>query len=115
MKFTSTAATLATNESDLSSPENKISRKDQHFIKAMMKLNESMDKNILKEKEPGINRLKSHKKNLILNTSATPPFDTAASAPSEFYLTFLAKKSQFKAKDMLYFYWTKSISTQTHI
>ncbi len=39
----------------------------------MLKLNESVDKNIIKatkekeDKEPGFNRLEEHKKNLILN------------------------------------------------
>jgi hypothetical protein len=95
------------NNSDLSSPEQKISSKNQHFINAMLKLNESVDKNILKaikekdEKEPGFNRLEHYKKNLILNASTLNPFETAASTPTEFYSNFLVKKSQFKAKDML--------------
>jgi hypothetical protein len=38
---------------------------------------------------------------LILNASAVPHYSTAASSPTEFYMTFLSKKSQFKAKDML--------------
>jgi hypothetical protein len=47
----------------------------------MLKLNESVDKNILKsnlekaEKEPGFTRLEEYKKNMILNASAPPPFD----------------------------------------
>ena len=66
----------------------------------MLKLNESVDKNILKatrekeEKDPGFPRLEHHKKNLILNASALPPYDLQAENPTEFYSTFLAKKSQ---------------------
>jgi hypothetical protein len=36
-----------------------------------------------------------------LNALAVPPFTTAAESSTEFYATFLAKKSLFKAKDML--------------
>jgi len=53
------------------------------------------------DKEPGFSRLEEHRKNLILNASAQPPFSTAASSPTEFYTAFLARKSQFKAKDMI--------------
>jgi hypothetical protein len=73
----------------------------------MLKLHETMDKNQLKqsiekeEKEPGFNRLESYRKNLILNASATPPFDVPALKPTKFYNTFLSKKSQFKAKEMM--------------
>jgi hypothetical protein len=47
------------DESDLSSPDQKTPWKDQHFINAMLKLNETTDKNIFKsikekeDKEPG--------------------------------------------------------------
>jgi hypothetical protein len=107
LNFSEPNNTTLSDESDLSSPDQKISRKDQHFISAMLKLNETINENILKsikdkeDKEPGFNRLETHKKNLILNASASPPFDTSASNPTEFYATFLAKKSQFKAKEML--------------
>jgi len=37
----------------------------------------------------------------ILNASATPPYDIAPSEPTELYSQFLAKKSQFKAKELL--------------
>jgi hypothetical protein len=69
----------------------------------MIKLHDSMDKTSKskEKKEPGFKQLKSHRKKLILNAFAVPPFLTAATAPTEFYKTFLAKKSQFKAKDML--------------
>ncbi len=45
--------------------------------------------------------MESHQKNLILNASAIPPFDSKAAQPTEFYIAFLAKKSLFKAKDFL--------------
>jgi hypothetical protein len=73
----------------------------------MMKLHDTMDRNNLKQSkekdecEPGFNRLELHRKKLILNASATPPFDTQASHPTEFYNSFLSKKSQFKAKEMM--------------
>jgi hypothetical protein len=38
---------------------------------------------------------------MILNASAIPPFDDPAPSPTEFYSSFLKKKSQLKAKDML--------------
>lgn len=91
------------SDGSLSSPDQKISRKDQVFINTMLKLHDSMDKSSREklDKEPGFSRLEEHRKNLILNASATSPFTEAASSPSEFYTAFLAKKSQFKAKDMI--------------
>jgi hypothetical protein len=91
------------SDSDLSSPELKVSKKDHYLINTMIKLHDTMDKSSKnkEDKEPGFNRLESHRKSLILNTSAPPPFTKAASSPTEFFKTFLAKKSQFKAKDML--------------
>jgi len=90
-------------DSEVSSPENKISKKDHYLINTMIKLHDSMDKSskMKEEKEPGFKRLESHRKQLILNASAVPPFSSAAKAPTEFYQAFLSKKSQFKAKDML--------------
>jgi len=69
----------------------------------MIILHDTMDKNskTREEKDPGFDRLESHRQRLILNASAIPPFDTVATTPTEFYLSFLAKKSQFKAKDVL--------------
>ncbi len=69
----------------------------------MLKLHDSMDKSSREksDKEPGFSRLEEHRKNLILNASAQPPFSTAASSPTEFYTAFLARKSQFKSKDMI--------------
>jgi hypothetical protein len=96
-----------TNESDnnasVSSPQRKVSRKDDFLINTMIKLHETMDKSskIKEEKDPGFNRLELHWKKLILHASAVPPFDTEAPSPTEFYQSFLSKKSQFKAKDML--------------
>jgi hypothetical protein len=68
----------------------------------MLRLHDSMDKSYKEksDKEPGFARLKEHRKNLVLNASAPPPFTTAASKPTEFLHAFLAKKNQFKAKDM---------------
>jgi hypothetical protein len=45
--------------------------------------------------------MEDHQKNIILNTSASHPFKTPATAPTEFYSNFLPKKSQFKAKELL--------------
>jgi hypothetical protein len=73
----------------------------------MLKIHESFDNNISKsnrekeEKEPGFKRLEIHKKNLILNASASPPFDQQADEPTEFYKLFLQKKTQFKDKEFL--------------
>jgi len=91
------------DNSDLSSPENKISKKDHVFINTMMKLHDMMDKSSKskEDKEPGFKYLEAHCKKMILNALAVPPFTTAAESPTEFYATFLAKKCQFKAKDML--------------
>jgi hypothetical protein len=90
-------------EDDASSPEHKISKKDQVFLSTMLKISDTMDKNYKEEsnKEPGFSRLEEHRKNLFLNASALPPYDTPAPQPMEFLTTFLAKKSQFKAKDMI--------------
>ena len=91
------------SDSGVSSPENKISKKDHYLINTMIKLHDTMDKSSKTkgEKEPGFKRLESHRKLLILNASAIPPFSKAADKPTEFLSNFLAKKSQFKAKDML--------------
>jgi hypothetical protein len=73
----------------------------------MLKLHDSIHKNSLKqtlekdEKEPGFHRLEPYTKNLILNASALPPFDIQAPKLTESYTTFLSKKSQFKAKEMI--------------
>jgi hypothetical protein len=66
-----------------------------------------MDKQSLKiqrdyeDKEPGFAKLESHHQQLILNALAQPPYDSPAMTPTEFYSTFLKKKSQFKAKETL--------------
>ena len=85
----------------------KVSRRDEHLISTMLKIHESFDNNITRsnkekqDKEPGFKRLELHKKNLILNASAEPPYDTQAKEPSEFFKNFLQKKTQFKAKEFL--------------
>jgi hypothetical protein len=91
------------DDSAVPSPDQKMSRKDHYLINTMIKLHDTMDKTSKskEDKEPGFSRLESHRKNLILNASALPPFTTAAEKPTEFFMSFLAKKSQFKAKDML--------------
>jgi hypothetical protein len=91
------------SDSDVSSPNNKVSKKDHYLINTMRKLHDTMDKTSKskEEKKPGFKRLETHRKNLILNASAIPPFSKAATNPTEFFTAFLAKKSQFKAKDML--------------
>jgi len=91
------------SESGVSSPENKILKKDHYLINTMIKLHDMIDKSSKnkEDKEPGFKRLETHRKTLILNASAVPPFNKAAEHPKEFLTNFLAKKSQFKAKDML--------------
>jgi hypothetical protein len=95
--------TNSDSDEDVSSPDQKLSKKDHYFLSTMLKINDAMDKNYKdkSEKEPGFNRLEEHRKNLILNASAIPPFDEKAPQPTEFFTAFLAKKSQFKVKDML--------------
>jgi len=100
-------ASLTLDESDsdgsITSPDQKVSKKDQMFINALLKLHDSMDKTYKEKsaKEPGFSRMEEHCKILVLNASASPPFTDPASSPTEFYTAFLAKKSQFKAKDMI--------------
>ncbi len=73
----------------------------------MLKISDTLDNNMLRtskdrdEKEPGFARLEHHKKSMILNASAVPPFEFPAETPTEFYASFLSKKSQLTAKDML--------------
>ncbi len=95
------------SESGIDSPDQKISRKDSYILSTVLKLHDSLDKSNQKnsqekaDKEPGFHRLETHRKNLILNASACPPYDSPAQGPNEFYKSFLAKKSQFKAKEMI--------------
>jgi hypothetical protein len=56
---------------------------------------------VQEEKEPGFARLEHYQKNLILNASAIPPYENPATTLTEFYLSLMAKKSQFKAKEAL--------------
>jgi hypothetical protein len=99
------------SEDSESSPDQKVSRKDKIFINTMLKLHDSMDKSYREksDKEPGFSRLERYRKNLILNASALPPFTAAATTPTDFYTTFLAKKSQFKAK------FTSSSQRKSHL
>jgi hypothetical protein len=77
----------------------RFQEKTDYMINTMIKLHESMDKSSKnkEDKDPGFNRRELHRKKLILHASAVPPFDTEAPSPTEFYQSFLAKKSQFKA------------------
>ncbi len=106
-KHTSSTDSADFDSGNIPSPDQKMSRKDHYIIHTMMKLHDTMDQNNLKqtlekeEKEPGFNRLEPHLKNLILNASAPAPFDVQAPKPTEFYMKFLSKKSQFKAKEMM--------------
>ncbi len=85
----------------------KVSHTDHHLLNTIQKINDNMDKQTLRsqkereEKEPGIARLESYWKSLILNASASPPYDSPADCPTEFYNLFLSKKSQFKGKEAL--------------
>jgi hypothetical protein len=72
----------------------------------MLKIHELVNKLLRnaserEEKEPSFKKLEPHKKQLILNVSAIPPYDSSSLEPTKFYSQFLAKKSQFKAKEML--------------
>ncbi len=54
----------------------------------MLKINDNLDEHSLKIL-------------MILNASATPPLDSPANSPTEFYANFLQRKSQFKAKELI--------------
>ncbi len=81
--------------------------KDTHIVHTLLKISETLDQNSLRataeteKKEPGFKKLEPHRQQLILNASATHPFDRAASTPTPFYLEFLSQKQQFKAKELL--------------
>jgi hypothetical protein len=72
---------------------------DNYLINSMIKLHDTMDRNSKskEDKDPGFKRIELHRKKLVLYASTITPFDTKASSPTDFYLSFLAKKSQFKA------------------
>ncbi len=99
------------NSSDLedcvSSPDQKVSKMDHYLLNTVLKLHETLDKSNQKitqekeAKEPGFHRLEPHQKNLVLNASAVPPYDALAPSPNDFYNSFLRKKSQCKAKEMI--------------
>jgi hypothetical protein len=73
----------------------------------MLKINDNLDEHSLKilkdsdKKEPGFAKLQEHRQLMILNASATPPLDSPANSPTEFYANFLQRKSQFKAKELI--------------
>jgi len=77
------------------------------IVNTLLKISEAMDQNSLRaveekeKKDPGFKKLEPHRQQLILNASATHPFDSAAPSPTPFYLEFLAQKQQFKAKELL--------------
>ncbi len=93
-------ATSPTDFSNLPSPEQKMSHKDNYFINAMLKLNESVGNNILKgakekeDKEPGFSSLEVHKNILILYNSLLLPFDMAATDYSKRILQGLPHKKE---------------------
>jgi hypothetical protein len=66
----------------------------------MLKINDAMDKNYKdkSEKEPGFNRLEEHRKNLILNVSAIPPFDVKRLNQPIFLPLFCPRKVNLKLK-----------------
>jgi hypothetical protein len=77
-----------------------MSHKDNYFINAMLKLNESVGNNILKgakekeDKEPGFSSLEVHKNILILYNSLLLPFDMAATDYSKRILQGLPHKKE---------------------
>ncbi len=103
LKHNKSIPTSPESDDEFFSPDSKISRKDKHFLSAMLKIHDTLDKNMLRtskdreEKEPGFARLELHKKTLILNASACLPFEDSATSPTEFYSSFLSKKSQLQS------------------
>jgi hypothetical protein len=95
------------SDDEIPSPDHKSSRTNHHLLNTMLKINDNLDKCSLKiqkdskEKEPGFEKFEEHGQTMILNASATPPFKSSATKPTEFYSNFLRKKSQFKAKELL--------------
>lgn len=91
-------ASNSEDDKDLSSSNSKISRKDEHFLSTMLKIHDTLDKNMLRssldheEKEPGFAWLEQHKKKMIPNTSTGPPFEDSATSPTEFYSLILESK-----------------------
>lgn len=53
------------------------------------------------KKERSFNKLPKHRKQMILNASATYPFTDPATSPTEFYASILTEKSAFKVKQLL--------------
>lgn len=97
----------ASSDDEVSSPDHKSLKTNHHLINTMLRINDNLDKHSLKiqkdsdEKEPWFAKLEEHRQLMILNASATPPYDSSANNPKEFYANFLQRKSQFKAKELL--------------
>jgi hypothetical protein len=102
-----TDSSSAIDDDDSVHHTTKISWKDEHLINTMLKRHESVDNTTHRsnkekeEKGPRFKRLEPHKKTLILIASALPPSNTQLDEPTDFYKSFLQKKTQFKAKELL--------------
>ncbi len=103
----SSATSLRSMDDDIDSIASSSSLKDRHVIQTLLKISDTMDQNSLKasedreKKDPGFQKLDNHRQLLILNASASEPFDDKATSPTPFYRDFLVKKTQFKAREML--------------
>ena len=82
----------------------QISDRDQQVVYTLMSLHQKMDSNqatqIEKEeaKKPGSKHFIADTQNLILNASASLPFENAASAPTAFLQKFLEEKTLARTK-----------------
>jgi hypothetical protein len=76
------------SEDETSSPNHKTLKTNHHLISTVLKINDNLDKHSLKiqkdsdKKEPGFAKLEEHRQLMILNVSATPPFDSPANSPT---------------------------------
>jgi hypothetical protein len=106
------------SDDDVSSPECKISKRDRVFLSTMLKINDAMGKNTKEklDKEPGFSQIEEHSKNLILNASSLPPYDTPATQPTEFLRHFWQRKASLKQKICFFtaFIQIKFLLTQGH-
>jgi len=111
----------ATPESDsdstIYSPNNKISKKDHYFINTIKKLHDTMDKSSKskEEKEPGFKRLEAHRKTLILNASAIPPYTMQPKNPLNSMLPSSPRRASSRRRICCYIdsKVTRSLSIQT--
>jgi hypothetical protein len=77
------------------------------MIHTLLKISNNLDQkplHLIKENEDkakGFAKLKTNKKQLILNTSEHTNSETSPKAPSEFCRSFLQKTTVFRAKDAL--------------